>query len=339
MNPRKTGRCSIVLEASVALAMSFVIAASAVEAADESPAVQRIADGAPAGGHVHPAICVAQSGAILVAHFGEPEGKIFLLRSTDGGRTWNDLGTVPDIGGGHPYPGALNTLADGRILLTWNLWADSADYGKGRRPWFATSSDEGTTWTAPGSLPIADEGEAYIRHAVLERTAEEWVFPTGVGMLSFQPDSGELAPFGDPKLKPGPLVRTKAGTLIHGLGYRSTDDGQSWTRVSPFPGVSSYRCDLKALDNGWVVGAVAEDDMTFYLVASYDDGQTWNLDRRWVIYNPGRYIGRACPQLVQLDAHHLGVVFWDANRDQPGGVGVYFARLALDELRERTKGE
>lgn len=306
--------------------------------AEATPEVMRIADGS-AGGHVHPAICVGRSGAILIAHFAENEGKILLLRSSDGGQTWTDLGEVPGLEGRHPYPGDLTTLADGRIVLTWNPWVDPSDYKKGRRPYFAVTADEGQTWTAAEKLPIDDTDEAYIRHAIWERSPAEWVFPMGLGTMSFNLTTKELSPFGEPTLCPGPLVQTTAGTLLHGIGQRSTDGGQTWAKVDGFPGVSSYRCDLLALDNGWVVGAIADDDMTFRLVTSLDDGQTWQLDRNWVIYNPGRYIGRACPQLAQLDKDHLGVVFWDANRDQPGGVGVYFARLSLDELRRKTGSE
>jgi hypothetical protein len=313
-------------------------AASAEPAADSPLEVVRIANGS-GGGHVHPAICVAPSGAILVAHFAEDDGKIFVLHSADGGHAWTDLGAVPDIGGGHPYPGDLTTLADGRIVLTWNPWVDPADYKQGRRPYFAVTADEGRTWSPPEKLPIDDTDEAYIRHAIWERSPTEWVFPMGLGMKSYNLTTKQLTPFGDPALFPGPLVETAAGALVHGLGRRSTDGGQTWTPIEPFPPVASYRCDLLALDNGWVVGAVAEDDMTFHLVTSFDDGRTWNLDRRWVIYEPGRYIGRACPQLAQLSNNHLGVVFWDANRDQPGGIGVYFARLSLTELRKRTGGE
>jgi hypothetical protein len=43
--------------------------------------------------------------------------------------------------------------------------------------------------------------------------------------------------------------------------------------------------------------------------------------------------------LARLDAEHLGVVFWDQNREQPGGPGVYFARLRLGELERRTKAD
>ncbi len=303
-------------------------------AATGAPEIQRIASGS--GGHVHPAICVTKTKAVLVAHFAEQDGKIFLLRSTDGGRTWHAQGPIADIGGVQPYPGALTTLRDGRIHLTWTTWRDPKDYKQGRRPSYITSSDDGLTWSAPRTLPVEYQPEGYIRHAIWERAADDWVFPTGVGLIRYNPATNQVSAFGDPQLFPGPLVLTQSGALLHGRGFRSTDGGKTWAKRDGFPDVSSYRDDLRALDNGWVVAAIADDDRTFRLVVSYDDGRSWTVDRPWVMYDPGRYIGRACPRLAQLDDEHLGVVFWDAEKTQPGGPSVFFARVKLEELKRRT---
>lgn len=304
----------------------------AVSAADQLPKLQRVADAYE--GHVHPAICVTKTGAVLVAHFAENAGRIHLVRSTDGGRTWKGLGTVVDIGGGQPYPGALTTLSDGRILLTWNFWRDPKNFKKGRKPYFAISNDEGSTWTAPNMLPIDYAEQAYVRHAIWERSAQDWVIPMGDRLISFNPAKNKVFPFGDTKLVEGPLVRTKAGSLLH-AGYRSTNEGKTWVPVKRSPRMNTYSCDMLALDNGWVIHAQASDRNTIKLVVSYDDGLTWTLDRPWAISDPARMIGHAC-HLAQLDANHVGIVVWDSNRQQPGGIGVYFMRLPLDELRKHT---
>jgi hypothetical protein len=93
-----------------------------------------------------------------------------------------------------------------------------------------------------------------------------------------------------------------------------------------------------ALSNGWVVAVEPNSPKSFRLLASFDDGQTWTLNRPWVISDGERMVFHAC-HLVQLDADYVGVACWDANPKQPDGIGVYFVRLGLDELRKRTVGD
>lgn len=302
--------------------------------------IQRIANGAP-GGHVHPTACVTKSGAVLVAHFSEKPGHIFLVRSTDEGRTWSDAGEVADIGGGEPYPGALTTLSDGRVLLTWNYWVDPKNIKtSGRRPWFATSADDGRTWSAPRKLPLDDAPDAYVRHSILEMSPHEWVFPMGDRVIRFDPLSDTVKAFDDQKLANGPLVRTQSGALLHATGRRSTDGGKTWTTIKPFAPAASYHNDMHVLANGWVMVAYLPENRTVRLVVSRDEGLTWNLRTPWVIYDPGHRIGRATPQIVQLDAEHIGIVFWDAfwseDKPLPNNPGVYFARISMDELKRHV---
>jgi hypothetical protein len=324
------------------IAALLVAVPAITSAADEPLVVERIADGVQATkgnrGHVHPAICVAKDGTVVVAHFAEAAKRIFVLRSTDGGRSFAAVGEVPDVGPGQTYPGALTTLADGRIVLTWNSWLAWPDLDRGRRPMFAVSNDAGLTWSAPQALPVEYHRDTWIRHRLLVRSPREWIFPMSDRVVAYDPQTATLSdPFPSLNAFSGPLVRTKAGTLQHGNGFRSEDEGRTWSKVAPFPSVHDYKTDLLALADGTLVAAVgAKDSRSFWLNASYDDGRTWNLKHSWVIYDPGHDIGRACPQLAELDAEHLGIVFWDHDRMQPGGPGVYFARLRLDELRRRT---
>jgi len=321
--------------------LACLLAPTTMRADDEPLVVRRIADGVQATkgnrGHVHPAVCVAKDGTVVVAHYAEAAKRIFVLRSTDGGRSFTEAGEVPDVGAGNPYPGALTTLSDGRIVLTWNSWLAWPDIEAGRRPAYVVSRDSGRTWSTPKMLPLEYHRDTWVRHRLLERSPSEWIFPMGDRVVAYDPQTEKVTvPFPSLTIYSGPLVKTKSETLVHGTGHRSTDNGLTWSKVPVFPTVSDYKTDLLALDNGWLVAAVSKDSKTFWLNASYDDGLTWNLSRRWVIYDPGHEIGRACPQLAQLDAEHLGIAFWDHDRTQPGGPGVYFARLRLDELQRRT---
>jgi hypothetical protein len=225
-------------------------------------------------GHAHQAICVARDGTVVVAHFAEAAKRIFVLRSSDGGRSFAAAGEVPDVGAGNPYPGALTALSDGRIVLTWNSWLAWPDVDSGRRPAYAISSDTGRTWSAPTTLPLEYRRGTWVRHRLLERSANEWIFPMSDRVISFNSESRKITtPFPSLAVYSGPLVKTPAGTLQHGNGYRSTDDGRTRSKVAGFPSVSDYKTDLLALSNGWLVAAVAKDGRTFWLNVSYDDGR------------------------------------------------------------------
>ena len=82
----------------------------------------RIAD--VIGGHIHPAICVTQSGTLLAVYNKEGGGgkELLLSRSNDGGMTWSPSTSIPVIRNCSIYPGSLVTLSDGRILLNWSCY-------------------------------------------------------------------------------------------------------------------------------------------------------------------------------------------------------------------------
>jgi len=129
-------------------------------------------------------------------------------------------------------------------------------------------------------------------------------------------------------------------TFVSGAGLRSADEGKTWQKVTPFPeiGANGWRFDLVALRNGWLVASevlgpgFGGDRWRF--VASRDDGRSWDFGGAVEFYAPGRPIGgRACPKTVQLDDQTLGTVFYDIDKDQPGGPGVFFLRTPLQRLR------
>jgi hypothetical protein len=56
-----------------------------------------------------------------------------LSRSTDGGKTWSKPTLFPHTVQTQVYPGSLTTLADGRLVHTWNVW-----FSQKRKPGPAT---------------------------------------------------------------------------------------------------------------------------------------------------------------------------------------------------------
>lgn len=303
----------------------------------------RIASGV--SGHIHPAACVTKSGTVLVIFSQSDMKDLRVSRSTDGGRSWTppvSFGPTEKIA---IYPGSLTTLADGRVVHVWNTWYPDTDAkgGKSRFAQFSISSDEGLTWSEPVSLPkpATPEPHSVLRHPIVELDRHGWLFSLMDRTVVYDPSTQASRPFGDGR-NHGlvPIVRTAKKTLISGAGLRSTDDGQTWQTISPFPkiGADGWRYDLMAVDNGWLVASevlgpgIGGDRWRF--VVSRDDGQTWDFDGAIDFYNPGRPIGgRACPKTVQLDKETLGTIFYDVDASQPGGPGVFFLRTPLAKLK------
>ena len=307
-------------------------------------------------GHVHPSFCTTQSGDLLAVYNKQGGGgkELLLCRSTDGGLTWTAPAPIAAISNCSIYPGSLTVLGDGRILLNWSCYRDP-EGTLWREPQFSLSADEGRTWSAPHSYPIAERTNyACIRHALIEWSATEWVCPFYDRTVLYNTATDTITPFGDGRNHGMvPIIRTAKGTLISGApqaeapapvgvpgnmvdGLRSTDNGKTWTALGVFPhfGVAGY--DLTLLANGWVVltyivyGVGVDGEFSYELVISRDDGQTWDFDNTVEIYNPQRRIGgRGWPRTVQVDAETLATLFYDLTPEQTDGPGLYVVRTHL----------
>lgn len=321
-------------------------------------------------GHIHPALAVARSGALLAVYNKQGGGgkELLLCRSTDGGRTWTKPVVVPGIKQCSIYPGSLTTLSDGRIVLAWACYRGSGN-ALFRTVHYCLSSDEGLTWSEPRDLPLSDPNKfTALRYPLLELSPHEWVWPLYDRTIVFNEQTGQISPFGDGRDHGMvPIVRTRTGTLISGApwerrgalagkpgklvhGLRSTDGGQSWQVLNAFPkfGVAGY--DLTPLRDGRIVltsivrkkGPASEsendvqDELAYEMSVSRDDGQTWDTAHAVRIYDPGRRIaGRGWPRTMQIDKGTLGTLFYDLDPQQPGGPGVLFVRTPLAALAEK----
>eukprot|EP00913_Durusdinium_trenchii_P028363 g26591.t1 len=160
--------------------------------------------------------------------------------------------------------------------------------------------------------------------------------------MVFDPKTEESEPFGDGKVHGlVPIVQTPSGTFVSGAGLRSTDRGKSWKKISDFPDIHSqgWRHEMVSLGGGIVVasqilGPGFGGERIRYVI-SRDDGVNW--DDAFEYYNPGRAInGRACPRTIRLDKQTIGVVFYDIDKKQPGGPGLFFMRIPFAEFAAAT---
>jgi hypothetical protein len=319
------------------VAMVLVLADISSATSSDAPNPVRLATGV--SGHIHPATCVTKSGTVLIIFSQSNYKDLRLSRSTDGGKTWSEPAPFAHTAKLEIYPGSLTALRDGRVIHAWNRWYTDAKGKKSRYVEFSISSDDGKTWGEPRSLPKNPETESVIRHAVLELAEDRWLFPLMDRTLVYNPKTGAVSDFGTEKHGLVPIVRTAKGTLVSGNAMRSTDGGKSWAKIDPFPPIAKqgWRFDLMALDNGYLVAnevlgeGVGGNKWRF--VVSRDDGKSWDFAGAVEFYNPGRAIGgRACPRTVQLDTDTIGTVYYDDDKKQPGGSGVFFLRTPIKAL-------
>jgi len=185
-------------------------------------------------------------------HMDDPEGKIGLSRSTDGGRSWLPRVTAVDRAGIDDRDPAIFQMSDGTAILT------SADY-------LCVSRDNGFTWGEPRSTPVfgprgaVEDEEGHIVYGGLRRCVQR-----------------ELTEIG------GRAVRLQANEA-----YRSRDKGVSWESA----GVATYTVyapgahDFIWYDEPfmcvmprryWVFAARVELDGFARVIRSSDRGATWD---------------------------------------------------------------
>lgn len=296
----------------------------------------------PLGGHIHPSICQSKEGTLVVIYGHKNHVDLRITRSKDGGKTWSHPKPWVHTIGKTYYPGSLTALRDGRILHCWNRWSTDTNQKEPRSVLYSLSSDEGVTWSSPKAFPRDPKVRSIIRHPIVELPDNRWLVSLSDKTFVFDPKTDKSKNFGDGRVHGlVPIVRTPKGTFVSGAGLRSTDGGQTWNPVADMPDVKSqgWRHEMVCLPNGallasQILGPGFGGERIRYVVST-DDGKSWK--RAFEYYNPGRAInGRACPRTIQLDKKTLGVVFYDIDKKQRGGPGLFFMRIPLWETLQST---
>ncbi len=316
--------------------LSMLLFASTCVASENGLKPVRIA--VPVNGHIHPAICVSHSGVIVVTYGRVNHVDLRITRSTDGGATWSKPIPFAHTVDRTYYPGSLTTLSDGRLLHCWNRWDTPVTQKEPRSVLYSLSEDEGVSWGDPQPFPRDPKVKTVIRHPVTELKNKQWLVSLWDRTLVFDSVTSRTTPFGDGRVHGLiPIVQTPKGTFISGAGIRSTDNGKTWRKIDGFPDIKSqgWRHEMVCLENGWllaseILGRGFGGERIRYRI-SHDDGLSW--DGAYEYYNPGRAInGRACPRTVQLDKETIGVVFYDIDKNQAGGPGLFFLRIPIEKL-------
>ncbi|GAB4147172.1 MAG: hypothetical protein Tsb009_20240 [Planctomycetaceae bacterium] len=293
----------------------------------------------PVNGHIHPAICKTKKGTLVVIFGRVNHVDLRIIRSTDDGKTWSPPKPFVHTVGKTYYPGSLTALQDGRVLHAWNRWSTDTNQKEPRSVLYSLSSDEGLTWSEPKPFPRNPKIRSIIRHPIVELAPNRWLVSLSDRTFLFNPETGKSRKFGDGRVHGLiPIVRTPKGTFISGAGLRSTDQGKTWQSISKYPDIKSqgWRHEMVCLNNGLllaseILGPGFGGKRIRYRISD-DDGRTW--ERAFEYYNPGRAInGRACPRTVQLDENNIGVVFYDIDKKQPGGPGLFFLRIPMEKLK------
>lgn len=311
------------------------------------------------GGHIHPSICRAHDGTLVVVYKG---GNVLMcVRSADDGRTWTEPAPIattarrPDVirevKKFEVYPGTADALPGGRLLVTWNYIADdkSKDGYYERALLYTISADQGRTWSDQKLIgPLEGKHLGAVRHNVLPWTDGLWLLPLRVGPPRlFDPRTGALTVF--PLVGPDSkqhefqqIVRTAKNSLL-AMGpvlLGSRDDGRHWTPIDGFPALPDQRDNaegrfLTTLADGRVLvtWGVGHDNKGLRYNLALDDGWTWNAQRTVVLLPQTKIAARYySARTIQLDGQHVGTVYMNGN-------GVHFLKVNLDRLAKSSEDD
>jgi len=308
-----------------------------------------------------PSICKAQSGDLLVVYregfthavSEDPhDGKIALIRSTDGGRTWSERVIIMDGDDYDDRNAAIACAPNGQLLVCWDKWKPR----KHRGAYAMLSDDEGHTWSDPIRLqPVED---VHTRSASLMLSDGHWLIPLaegeGDGQAAYatilDPRTGQsemipITPVGDRNLADEVCVARAADGSLVALGRavrdrylwqtRSRDEGRTWETpwLSSIP--SQYAPgDLIALHNGWLLCSFSfRERRNERLVLSKDHGETWEVENSIDVFDGTMAVGgdRSYPASVQIDADTIGTVLYETQA-HPAGGAIYFVTSKLSEF-------
>ena len=246
---------------------------------------------------------------------GQNDVKPMILRSRDGGKTWLRQGLVwPHLQAEYSICASISRAPTGECFLFGERtkietpgepnWSDETSGLRQNQLFWASSKDDGLTWTEPVPIPMPIPGSAEVAGTMCITRNAVWL--------------GPYAPYNtfDPAL----AVNRNQVVLV-----RSTDQGQTWSHTSMlrFDDASTAAAEtwVTQLADGRLLGTawhLNHSDGTDYPNAyslSLDEGLTWQPTRSTGI------MGQSAALTPLQDGRALFVY----NQRRHGEIGIWLA--------------
>lgn len=309
-----------------------------------------------------PTIVRAKNGDLLIAFSGDrdwhvdPWGKVFVMRSSDGGKTWSAPKVVFDSPLDDRDSG-LSVLPDGTIVLSTftslafdnpkieryrPYRAHAASLTKEAREqwlgnWILLSHDDGKTWGAPRRTPVntphgptalSDGRLLLVRPGVYE-SRDQGATWKQIAMIAQDPATWKsrydfLSEQHAVEASPGHIVALsryadKADVELRQM--ESADGGATWSAPRK-TGMQGYPAHLLRLANGWLLATYSRriPPLGERACVSRDGGKTWRTDEEIVLSNAVKQdpADLGYPSSVQLPDGSIWSVYYQIAKTEDG---------------------
>jgi len=316
-----------------------------------------------------PTIDRAANGDLLIVFSGDrdwhvdPYGKVFLVRSTDDGKTWGDPELVIDTPLDDRDTG-LVTLQDGTVIVTFSAanWSKTKPYSQDYKRfydslnpaaitawsayWMVASQDHGYTWGPPVKIPglvphgpveLTDGQLLLVKSAIFSSfdVGATWPqiasIPKPIGWASDYSWPSEVHGAETATGEVVALIRYRAGSDIRLRQMTSADRGLTWSTPIATP-MRGYPAHVLRLDNDWLLATygLRVSPQSQRATLSMDHGKTWLTDREIVLSNAipqnGGHMGY--PASVQLPDGTIWTVYYQIEQaghgEHPSLMGTHW---------------
>jgi len=327
------------------------------------------------GGGYFPVAISLVSGEILAvvrgggAHLGRA-GRLDLVMSDDGGRTWSKPWTVVDGPEDDRNP-ALGQLADGTILLAYAVLsgyeADGQRLPEDVSKWVfdgvyvIRSKDKGKTWTKPELSPeihafyagggavspygkIIQLEDGTVIMAVYfdffdDRGNQSYVFRSKDGGKTWGEPSLVAEHFNETAVLALPdgslLAAMRSEKGGHLAVSRSEDDGKHWSPPFQITQDMEHPADLIQLKNGQTLLSYGERNapMGVRAIFSRDGGKTWEWDKKIIISASAPNTDCGYPSSVEVDRGQIVTLYYqvDDRKNAPQSTKCLAARWKIPD--------